>query len=94
MISLEAIKKIDKGDEKAINNAYMMLSEELRKMKPFDDFSVIREKYDALLEIKETVVGKLNKLSSQEIDEMVQQDEQAQFYIQQAFVKERRPGVE
>ena len=72
----------------------MMLSEELRKMKPFDDFSVIREKYDALLEIKETVVGKLNKLSSQEIDEMVQQDEQAQFYIQQAFVKERRPGVE
>lgn len=94
MISLEAIKKIDKGDEKTINNAYMMLSEELRNMKPFDDFSVIREKYDALLEIKETVIDKLNKLSGQEIEAMVQNDEKAQFFLQQAFIRERHPGSE
>jgi oligoendopeptidase F len=94
LISLEAIKKIDKGDEKTINNAYMMLSEELRNMKPFDDFSVIREKYDALLEIKETVIDKLNKLSGQEIEAMVQNDEKAQFFLQQAFIRERHPGSE
>jgi oligoendopeptidase F len=94
LISLEAIKKIDKGDEKTINNAYMMLSEELRNMKPFDDFSVIREKYDALLEIKETVIDKLNKLSGQEIEAMVQNDEKAQFFLQQAFIRERHPNSE
>ncbi|MBU0990887.1 MAG: hypothetical protein KJ737_00215 [Proteobacteria bacterium] len=94
MISLEAIKKIEKGDEKTINNAYMMLTEELRKMKPFDDFSLIREKYDALIEIRETVTDKLNKLSGQEIEAMIKEDEKAQFYLQQAFVRERHPEMD
>jgi len=94
LISLEAIKKIEKGDEKTINNAYMMLTEELRKMKPFDDFSLIREKYDALIEIRETVTDKLNKLSGQEIEAMIKEDEKAQFYLQQAFVRERHPEMD
>lgn len=94
MISLEAIKKIEKGDDQAINNAYMMLTEELRKMKPFDDFSGIREKYDALIEIRETVIDKLDRLSGQEIETMIKEDEKAQFFIQQAFIRDRHPEMD
>ena len=94
MISLEAIKQIKKGDDQAINEAYMMLTEELRRMKPFDDFSAIREKYDALIEVREDTIEQLNRLSADEFEAMLHEDERNQFFDQLAFVKERHPEAD
>ena len=94
MISLEAIKQIKKGDDQAINEAYMMLTEELRRMKPFDDFSAIREKYDALIEVREDTMEQLNRLSADEFEAMLHEDERNQFFAQQEFIKERHPETD
>ncbi len=94
MISLELINNIQKDDEDAIQDAFEQLSEELRGMRPDADFSDIGKRYDALNEIKESVIQKLEKISDDELEKMVAEDGTNMFFEQENFIKERHPVKE